>query len=187
MNVSISGRSIGLDFPPFVIAEMSGNHNQNLDRALAIVDSAARAGAHALKLQTYTADTITLNVRGGDFEIADPESLLSGKNLHDLYQQAHTPWEWHAPIMQRSAANLCGCLVHCACSVALLQYTLVLSLLVGQFWGLAKGKHIVSKKITSRKNVSKLISDRTRYVKLGCISINSTRGRGQIMELLFVL
>ena len=98
----IDGRWIGAHHAPFVIAEMSGNHNQSLDRALAIVDAAAIAGAHALKLQTYTADTITLNVRGGDFEIADPGSLWSGKNLHDLYQQAHTPWDWHAPIMQRA-------------------------------------------------------------------------------------
>jgi len=93
---------IGEQHPPFVIAEMSGNHNQSLDRALAIVDTAAASGAQALKLQTYTADTITLNVRGGDFEIADPGSLWAGKNLHELYQQAHTPWEWHAPIMERA-------------------------------------------------------------------------------------
>ena len=93
---------IGIQHAPFVIAEMSGNHNQSLDRALAIVDAAANAGAHALKLQTYTADTITLNVRGGDFQITDPNSLWSGENLHDLYKQAHTPWEWHAPIMQRA-------------------------------------------------------------------------------------
>jgi len=92
----IGDRFIGEHHSPFVIAEMS------LDRALAIVDAAAASGAHALKLQTYTADTITLNVRGGDFEIADPGSLWSGKNLHDLYEQAQTPWEWHAPIMQRA-------------------------------------------------------------------------------------
>lgn len=98
----IGDRCIGAQYPPFVIAEMSGNHNQSLERALAIVDAAAASGAHALKLQTYTADTITLNVRGGDFEIADPGSLWNGRNLHDLYQQAHTPWEWHAPIMQRA-------------------------------------------------------------------------------------
>ena len=102
MTIKIGSCSIGSGHTPFVIAEMSGNHNQSLDRALAIVDAAAAAGAHALKLQTYTADTITLNVRGGDFEIADPGSLWSGKNLHDLYQQAHTPWEWHAPIMHRA-------------------------------------------------------------------------------------
>jgi N-acetylneuraminate synthase len=98
----IGDRCIGEHHSPFVIAEMSGNHNRSLDRALAIVDAAAASGAHALKLQTYTADTITLNVRGGDFEIADPGSLWSGKNLHDLYEQAQTPWEWHAPIMQRA-------------------------------------------------------------------------------------
>lgn len=105
----IGDRWIGAQHAPFVIAEMSGNHNQSLDRALAIVDAAAAAGAHALKLQTYTADTITLNVRGGDFEIADPDSLWSGKNLHDLYQQAHTPWEWHAPIMQRAREHRMVC------------------------------------------------------------------------------
>jgi len=102
MTIEIAGRPIAADHPPFVIAEMSGNHNQSLDRALSIVDAAAASGAHALKLQTYTADTITLNVRGGDFEIADPDSLWTGQNLHDLYKQAHTPWEWHAPIMQRA-------------------------------------------------------------------------------------
>ena len=69
---------------------------------MAIVEAAAQAGAHAIKLQTYTADTMTLNVRGGSFEINDPDSLWAGQNLHDLYQQAHTPWEWHAPIMERA-------------------------------------------------------------------------------------
>ena len=101
----IGKRWIGTRHAPFVIAEMSGNHNQSLDRALAIVDAAAAAGAHALKLQTYTADTITLDVRGGDFEITDPGSLWSGKNIHDLYKQAYTPWEWHAPIMQRAGKH----------------------------------------------------------------------------------
>ena len=98
----IGDRLIGPDQPPLVIAEMSGNHNQSLERALAIVDAAAEAGAHALKLQTYTADTITLNVRGGDFEIRDQGSLWAGQNLHDLYAKAHTPWEWHHPIMERA-------------------------------------------------------------------------------------
>jgi pseudaminic acid synthase len=97
----IAHRLIGPNHPPLVIAEMSGNHNQSLDRALAIVDAAADAGAHALKLQTYTADTITLNVRGGDFEICDQGSLWAGQNLHDLYTKAYTPWEWHRPIMER--------------------------------------------------------------------------------------
>lgn len=102
MSISLADRLIGLDHPPLVIAEMSGNHNQSLDRAIAIVDAAAAAGAHALKLQTYTADTITLDVRGGTFEVNDTDSLWSGKNLHDLYKQAYTPWEWHEPIMRRA-------------------------------------------------------------------------------------
>jgi len=102
MTIEIAGRLIGADNPPFVIAEMSGNHNQSLDRALAIVEAAAQAGAHAIKLQTYTADTMTLNVRGGSFDISDPDSLWAGHNLHDLYKQAYTPWEWHRPIMDRA-------------------------------------------------------------------------------------
>ncbi|MEI6828855.1 MAG: pseudaminic acid synthase [Synechococcaceae cyanobacterium ELA445] len=102
MAIQIAGRSIGIAHPPFVIAEMSGNHNQSLDRALAIVEAAAQAGADAIKLQTYTADTMTLDVRGGSFEINDPDSLWSGQNLHDLYKQAYTPWEWHSPIMKRA-------------------------------------------------------------------------------------
>ena len=102
MTIHIAGRPIGPAHPPFVIAEMSGNHNQSLDRALQIVDAAAAAGAHAIKLQTYTADTMTLDVRGGSFEIKDPDSLWSGQNLHDLYKKAYTPWEWHPPIMERA-------------------------------------------------------------------------------------
>ena len=102
MTIEIAGRCIGAQCPPFVIAEMSGNHNQSLERALAIVEAAALAGAHAIKLQTYTADTMTLDVRGGSFEINDPDSLWASKNLHELYKQAYTPWEWHAPIMERA-------------------------------------------------------------------------------------
>lgn len=92
---------IGQDRPPFVIAEMSGNHNQSLDRALAIVDAAAKAGAHALKIQTYTADTMTLNISEGEFFISDSNSLWQGKSLYALYQEAYTPWEWHQPIFDR--------------------------------------------------------------------------------------
>lgn len=99
---TIGLRPIGLAHAPFVIAEMSGNHNQSLERAFAIVDAAAAAGAHAIKLQTYTADTITLNVQRGEFRIDDPKSLWSGSSLHDLYKKAYTPWEWHAPIMERA-------------------------------------------------------------------------------------
>ena len=102
MTIQIAGRSIGPDHPPFVIAEMSGNHNQSLERALEIVEAASQAGAHAIKLQTYTADTMTLDIRGGSFEINDPDSLWEGNNLHDLYKIAYTPWEWHAPIMERA-------------------------------------------------------------------------------------
>lgn len=102
MTIEIAGRPIGPKHRPFVIAEMSGNHNQSLDRALAIVEAAAQSGAHAIKLQTYTADTMTLDLRGGSFEITDPNSLWAGQNLHNLYKQAYTPWEWHAPIMNRA-------------------------------------------------------------------------------------
>lgn len=98
----IAGREIGTDQPPFVIAEMSGNHNQSLERALRIVEAAAATGAHALKLQTYTADTMTLAINEGEFFISDEQSLWKGKSLHDLYRLAHTPWDWHAPIMQRA-------------------------------------------------------------------------------------
>jgi len=102
---SIGHRAIGTDAPPFVIAEMSGNHNQSLERALAIVDAAAQAGAHALKLQTYTADTMTLDIDQGEFRISDPDSLWADTSLYALYQQAHTPWEWHAPIFERAKSH----------------------------------------------------------------------------------
>lgn len=101
--MQIAHRSVGRGSPPFIVAEMSGNHNQSLDRALEIVDAAARAGAHALKLQTFTPDSITLDVRGGDFLVDDEKSLWAGNNLHDLYVRAHTPWEWHQPIMERAS------------------------------------------------------------------------------------
>lgn len=101
-NVSIGGHPIGLGHAPFVIAEMSGNHNGSLERALEIVEVAARAGAHALKLQTYTADTLTLDIADGDFFIREEGSPWKGVSLHDLYQQAHTPWDWHEPIMARA-------------------------------------------------------------------------------------
>ena len=86
---------------PFIIAEMSGNHNQSLERALAIVDAAATAGVDAIKIQTYTADTMTLDIDTGEFFIADPNSLWKGESLYRLYEKAHTPWEWHKPIFDR--------------------------------------------------------------------------------------
>ena len=98
----IAQRKVGQDARPFVIAEMSGNHNQSLDRALEIVAAAARAGADAIKLQTYTADTMTLDLAAGAFLIDDKNSLWAGRTLHDLYREAHTPWEWHEPIMRRA-------------------------------------------------------------------------------------
>ncbi|MCW3083822.1 MAG: N-acetylneuraminate synthase [Bacteroidetes bacterium] len=98
-SIKIGSYMVGKDQKPFIIAEMSGNHNQSLDRALELVDAAAAAGAHALKLQTYTADTITMK---GAFTIEDKNSLWNGKELHDLYKQAHTPWEWHKPIFDRA-------------------------------------------------------------------------------------
>ena len=90
---------------PFIIAEMSGNHNQSLERALAIVDAAAQAGADALKLQTYTADTMTLDLTSAEFTIQNANSIWRGQSLHALYSIAHTPWEWHAPIMERARAR----------------------------------------------------------------------------------
>lgn len=102
-RITIGNVAIGSDCPPFIIAEMSGNHNQSLQRALRIVDAAAQAGVQALKIQTYTADTMTIKCRKRDFLITNPESLWRGKSLYELYDQAHTPWEWHAPIFKRCA------------------------------------------------------------------------------------
>ena len=102
MTFNIAHRRIGPDAPPFIIAEMSGNHNQSLDRALEIVDAAAKTGAHALKIQTYTADTMTLDLREGEFFVADKNNLWQGRTLYELYAQAHTPWAWHAPIFERA-------------------------------------------------------------------------------------
>lgn len=100
-EITIEQKKIGPHHPPFIIAEMSGNHNQSLDKALEIVEGVANAGAHALKLQTYTADTMTLDIDNGDFLIDDPGSLWKGNSLYKLYKQAYTPWEWHEPIFKR--------------------------------------------------------------------------------------
>jgi len=100
-DIRIGDRTIGADRPPLLIAEMSGNHNQSLDRAMKIVEAAAAAGAHALKLQTYTAETMTLDVREREFYISDPKSLWKGNSLYELYEKAHTPWEWHERIFRR--------------------------------------------------------------------------------------
>ncbi|OEF98930.1 pseudaminic acid synthase [Vulcanibacillus modesticaldus] len=100
-NITLAGKKIGPQSPPFIVAEMSGNHNQSLDRALAIIEEAARAGVDAVKLQTYTADTMTLDVDDLDFLIVDSNSLWKGKSLYQLYKEAYTPWEWHKPIFDR--------------------------------------------------------------------------------------
>lgn len=107
--MKIADRPIGRGHRPYLIAEMSGNHNQSLDRALEIVDAAARSGADAVKLQTYTADTMTLDVDMPGFVIRDPRSLWNGRRLHDLYQEAHTPWDWHAPIIERARSHGIDC------------------------------------------------------------------------------
>jgi len=98
----ITNKTISRDFEPLIIAEMSGNHNQSLDRALEIVEAAADSGAHGLKLQTYTPETMTLDLAEGDFFISDENSLWERRSLYDLYREAHTPWEWHKPIFDRA-------------------------------------------------------------------------------------
>jgi N-acetylneuraminate synthase len=102
MSVKIKDKIIGQKNAPFIIVEMSGNHNQSLDRALKIVEAAASTDAHALKLQTYTSDTMTLDVHEGEFFIKEKDNLWQGNSLYNLYKKAHTPWEWHEPIMKRA-------------------------------------------------------------------------------------
>jgi len=99
-NITIGGREVGPDAAPFIIAEMSGNHDGDLDKALAIVRAVAAAGAHAIKLQTYTADTITIDADTPEFRISSGHELWADRRLYDLYEEAHTPWEWHAPIFE---------------------------------------------------------------------------------------
>ena len=101
-EMKIADKFIGRNHAPFVIAEMSGNHNQSLERALEIVEAAAKAGAHALKIQTYTPDTMTLDLDEREFHISNPKSLWAGTSLYKLYGEAYTPWEWHKPIFDRA-------------------------------------------------------------------------------------
>lgn len=104
-SIRIGNRLVGPGHRPLVVAEMSGNHNQSLERAMAIVDAAAQAGADAVKIQTYTADTMTLDSDERGFRIEDADSLWRGKKLYQLYEEAHTPWEWHAPLFKRCKAH----------------------------------------------------------------------------------
>jgi N-acetylneuraminate synthase len=109
-SIAFGKRRVGLGHPPLVIAELSGNHNRSLERAIELVDAAADAGAHAVKLQTYTADIMTLDVREPGFVIEDPHSLWPRRSLYDLYEEAHTPWEWHEPLFARARARGMECL-----------------------------------------------------------------------------
>ena len=95
-HISIDGRKIGTDYAPYIIAEMSANHNGSIENAFKIIEQAKRCGADAVKLQTYTADTITLNSRAPEFVIRG--TLWDGQSLHELYQKAHRPWDWHKPL-----------------------------------------------------------------------------------------
>lgn len=95
-HISIDGRKIGTDYAPYIIAEMSANHNGSIENAFKIIEQAKRCGADAVKLQTYTADTITLNSRAPEFMICG--TLWDGQSLHELYQKAHMPWDWHKPL-----------------------------------------------------------------------------------------
>lgn len=95
-HISINGRKIGTDYAPYIIAEMSANHNGSIENAFKIIEQAKRCGADAVKLQTYTADTITLNSRAPEFMIRG--TLWDGQSLHELYQKAHMPWDWHKPL-----------------------------------------------------------------------------------------
>jgi N-acetylneuraminate synthase len=101
-QISIGGLNIGINSRPFIIAEMSGNHMGSLDRALSIVEEVARTGAQAIKLQTYTADTMTIDIKDREFYIDDKSSIWDGRSLHELYAEAHTPWKWHAEIFQHA-------------------------------------------------------------------------------------
>lgn len=103
--MQIADFTIAVDSKPFVIAEMSGNHNQSIEKALKIIEVAAEKGAHAIKLQTYTADTLTINQQGGLFDIKEETSLWKNRNLYDLYQEAHTPWEWHEQLFKCAKDN----------------------------------------------------------------------------------
>ena len=104
-KTSLGHLAVGTSHPPVFIAEMSGNHGGSLDTALQLVDAMAKAGAHGLKLQTYTADTMTLDYDGPGFVVKEQGSLWAGERLYDLYKRAYTPWEWHKPIFDRCRSH----------------------------------------------------------------------------------
>ena len=99
--ITIEKRNIGEGYPPFILAEMSGNHNQSIERAFSIIESAAKCGCDGIKLQTYTPDTITLDIKEREFVVNDTNSLWYGESLYDLYGKAMTPWEWHKPLFDK--------------------------------------------------------------------------------------
>lgn len=107
-TIEIAGRRIGPGEKPYILAEMSGNHNNDINRALALIDAAADAGADAVKLQTYTADTMTIDIAEGEFHINDG-GLWHGRTLYDLYQEANTPWEWHEDLFKHAAKRGIAC------------------------------------------------------------------------------
>lgn len=107
MTINIRNRSIGSNHSPFIVAELSGNHNQSIDRAKSLIDKAVEAGVDAIKLQTYTAETMTLDLDTNEFFVSDQNNLWSGSTLYDLYDKAHTPWEWHEELFEYISQRGC--------------------------------------------------------------------------------
>jgi N-acetylneuraminate synthase len=120
-TASIGGRPIGRGHRPLIVAELSANHNASLDRALQIVAAAAECGADAVKLQTYTPETLTIDSRRAEFFIDDPQGLWHGRRLWDLYGEAHTPWQWHEPIFAAARAAGLAC-ISTACDLSALAF-----------------------------------------------------------------
>jgi len=108
-EISINGRLVGQKHSPYLIAEMSGNHNQSFDQAISILDAAVRTGADAIKLQLYTADILTLDCANNDFSINNPDSPWNGKSLHELYQEAHTPKDWVEELFKEAKKRKIDC------------------------------------------------------------------------------
>ncbi len=100
-SITVEGHTIGEGHAPFIISEVSCNHNGSLERAFEIIEASAKAGAHSVKFQTYTAETMTLNINEGDFAITDEGSLWKGYSLYNLYEEAYTPWEWHQALFEK--------------------------------------------------------------------------------------